>query len=410
MIVVQKFGGSSVATVEKIQAVARKVVETHRSGKSVVVVVSAMGNTTDDLLELVRSVSSNPPRRELDMLLSVGERIAMAVLSTAIHELGQDAVSLTGSQCGIVTTSSHSNARIMDVRPFRVQDELEAGRIVIVAGFQGSSYKREVTTLGRGGSDTTAVALAAALDAEACEIYSDVDGVFSADPRVVLDAQKLDELDYAEMQAMARHGAKVLNAQAVEFARRKQIALYARSTHGEGVGTVIRRVDGTLESEQRRLDAFGARGVAGSKNRLFLRYSVSPSGESQSMRLLEVLSGYDIVMANGSARDGRLDIVVGTENEPEPGVLAKLLLDEFGESVTVSRDLCTASVVASGIGGHARALCEGLRVLSEAGIDVESYASEGEALTYLVRSARYEDALRTLHTRFLGGQDEATKA
>jgi aspartate kinase len=194
--VVQKYGGSSVADVEKIQKVADRVAATQQAGKQVVVVVSAMGDTTDELLALARKVTDSPLRRELDMLLSAGERISMALLSMALNARGVPAVSFTGSQSGIVTNDSHTNAQIVEVRPFRVLDELERGKVVIVAGYQGVSYKKEVTTLGRGGSDTTAVALAAALDAEACEIYSDVEGVYTADPRVVPEAQRLSELSY----------------------------------------------------------------------------------------------------------------------------------------------------------------------------------------------------------------------
>ena len=240
-ILVQKYGGSSLCDLARVQKVAAKIVATRERGYDLVVVVSAMGDTTDDLLEMAKELSPNPSRRELDMLLSVGERISMALMSIAIQAHGHEAVSLTGSQCGIITTHSHANARIMDVRPFRVQDELAQGKIVIVAGYQGASYRRDVTTLGRGGSDTTAVALAGALGAKACEIYSDVDGVYSADPRVILTARQLEELSFEEMQEMARSGAKVLNEEAVEFARRSQIALYARSTHEEDrKGTVVR--------------------------------------------------------------------------------------------------------------------------------------------------------------------------
>jgi len=240
-IVVLKFGGSSVADLPRLQRVARHVVETAAAGFKVVVVVSAMGKTTNELLELARQINPNPSSRELDMLLTVGERISMALLSMAIQALGHDAVSLTGSQSGIITTASHSRARIIEVRPFRVLDELEAGRIVIVAGFQGTSYKREITTLGRGGSDTTAVALAAALGAERCEIYSDIEAVYTADPKVVLDAQRLSELSYEEMLELSRHGAKVLNAEAVEFARRAGIAIFTRSTFEPNrEGSVIR--------------------------------------------------------------------------------------------------------------------------------------------------------------------------
>ncbi|MFW5739038.1 MAG: aspartate kinase [Myxococcota bacterium] len=237
-IIVQKYGGSSVADVAKIRRVADKVVDTVRAGNQVVVVVSAMAKATDSLLDLAQqaaTVDGRPPapaRRELDMLVTTGERVSMALLSIAIQARGCNAISFTGSQCGILTNDRHFDARIIEVRPHRVEDELARGRIVIVAGYQGVSYKREITTLGRGGSDTTAVALAAALEADRCEIYSDVDGVYSADPRVVPDAQHIPEIDPEQLQEMAESGAKVLNAQAVEWARRRGIAIYARSSFG----------------------------------------------------------------------------------------------------------------------------------------------------------------------------------
>ncbi len=236
--VVQKYGGSSVSTPEKLGLVADRVAARQRSGARLCVVVSAMGKTTDELIALARRVAHNPPRRELDMLVSTGERISMALLAMALAERGCDAISFTGSQSGIMTNDRHSGARIIEVRPIRIEDELERGRIVIVAGFQGMSYRREITTLGRGGSDTTAVALAAALGAD-CEIYSDVDGVYSADPRLVPDAHHLPEVGYETMQELAEHGAKVLNAQAVEFARQKGITIHARQTHGSDRQTRI---------------------------------------------------------------------------------------------------------------------------------------------------------------------------
>src|SRR5258707_8683994 len=247
-IVVQKYGGSSVADVAKLKQVAHRVMRTRRQGHDLVVVVSAMGDTTDDLLALAKQVSPNPDRRELDMLLTAGERISMALLSIAIRDLGGEAVSFTGSQSGIITNDRHADARIIEVRPVRVQDELARGRIVVIAGYQGVSYKRDVTTLGRGGSDTTAVAMAAALGAEYCEICSDVDGVYTADPRVVPTARRIGTLSYEETQELAESGAKVLNAQAVEFAKEKGIAIFARATASPlpGVdptadGTVVRR-------------------------------------------------------------------------------------------------------------------------------------------------------------------------
>ncbi len=241
-VLVQKYGGSSVADVTRIGVVADRVVAAKKAGWDVVVVVSAMGKATDDLLALARRVAeaspgqahaphmSEPPRRELDMLLSTGERVTMALLSIAIHGRGAEAISFTGSQSGILTNDRHFDARIIEVRPHRIEDELARGKIVIVAGYQGMSYKREITTLGRGGSDTTAVALAAALGAERCEIYSDVDGVYTADPRVVAGPLHLPELDLATLAEMSECGAKVLNAQAVEWARRSKVVLHARRT------------------------------------------------------------------------------------------------------------------------------------------------------------------------------------
>src|ERR1700716_934641 len=247
-IVVQKYGGSSVADVNRLRLVAERIMRTKRQGHDVGVVVSAMGDTTDDLLGLAKQISANPDRRELDMLLSAGERISMALLSMAIRELGGDAISFTGSQSGIITNDRHVDARIIEVRPFRVQDELARRKIVVVAGYQGVSYRREVTTLGRGGSDTTAVAMAAALGAEYCEICSDVDGVYTADPRVVPDARRIGTLSYEETQELAESGARVLNAQAVEFAKEKGIAIYARATASAlpgddpaADGTLVRR-------------------------------------------------------------------------------------------------------------------------------------------------------------------------
>jgi len=240
-VIVQKYGGSSVADVDKIQRVAARVAETRARGSQVVVVVSAMGDTTDELLALARRVSPNPHRRELDMLLTAGERISMALLGMALHERKVEAVSFTGSQSGIITDGAHTNARILEVRPVRILEELGKGRVVIVAGYQGVSREKEITTLGRGGSDTTAVALAAALEAEVCEICSDVDGVYTADPRIVSGVKRLAELSHEEMQELALAGAKVLNAQAVEFARDRGITIHARSTFVAGPGTRVTR-------------------------------------------------------------------------------------------------------------------------------------------------------------------------
>ena len=219
-----------------------KIAKTKKEGYNIAVVVSAIGKTTNQLIEMAKSISPNPPKRELDMLLSTGERTTMALLCIALNELGIEAVSLTGSQAGIVTNDVHNDAKVIEVRPFRVQDEMEKGKVVVVGGFQGVSYRRDITTLGRGGSDTTAVALAAALNAERCEIYSDVPGVFSADPSIVAKAEHLPEISYQQMQEMSLAGAKVMNAAAIQFAKESNIAIYARSTFEPGKETIIRKL------------------------------------------------------------------------------------------------------------------------------------------------------------------------
>lgn len=238
-VIVQKYGGSSVENLEKLGAVADRIVACKRAGNNVVVVVSAMGKTTDELLSMAHRVTPTPPRRELDMLVSTGERISMALLCMAIDARGEQAISFTGSQSGLITNDRHFDARIIEVRPHRIEDELSRGRIVIVAGYQGMSYKREITTFGRGGSDTTAIALAAALDAKQAEIYSDVDGVYSADPRVVSGAQHLSDVDYETMESMSAAGAKVLHAKAVAYAREHKIRIAARSTFESDRQTLI---------------------------------------------------------------------------------------------------------------------------------------------------------------------------
>ena len=343
-IVVQKFGGSSVADVEKIKRVADRIAATRAQGQQVVVVVSAMGHTTDELLGLARQVSESPARRELDMLLSVGERITMALLSMALNARDIPAVSFTGSQSGIITNDSHNNARIVEVRPFRVQDELARERVVIVAGYQGVSYKREVTTLGRGGSDTTAVALAAALDAEACEIYSDVDGVYSADPRVVPEARRLAELSYEEMQELAEAGAKVLHAQAVEFAKERGIALYCRATAGSEGETVVRRSPPTR--------AGGAVGVASEGGLVQLS---TRSGELDALReLLAYLEEHQVAgkeiqfRSPGEGSGGQASLLLSRENLHDlTSIVARL--ERRAGGVTLREGVGAVSAIGSGI-------------------------------------------------------------
>ena len=393
-IVVQKYGGSSVADVEKLRRVAERVMRTRGQGHDVVVVASAMGHTTDELLAMAKQVSPNPERRELDMLLSAGERISMALLSMAIRELGGDAISFTGSQSGIITSDRHVDARILEVRPFRVQDALSQGKIVVVAGFQGVSYQKEVTTLGRGGSDTTAVAMAAALDAEYCEICSDVDGVYSADPRVVPGARRIGTLSYEETQEMAEAGAKVLNAQAVEFAKAKGIAIYARATSGplpgpdpSSDGTVVRRnpprMPGTVI------------GVA-SERELILVESDAPSDD-----LLSLLDERGVAGKQLQIVPERTNLVISRKNLHDEPRFRDALAARFGGHARLIDGLAAVSAIGAGINASYENVRRGADALKRAGIESAGAATSSFRITWMIPRDRTEDAVRTLHTLFI---------
>lgn len=396
-IVVQKYGGSSVADATKIRAVAQRVIRTRDLGHQVVVVVSAMGDTTDDLLQTAKKVSPNPERRELDMLLSVGERISMALLSMAIRDLGGDAISFTGSQAGIITNDRHVDARIIEVRPFRVQDELARGKIVIIAGYQGVSYRKEVTTLGRGGSDTTAVALAAALDAEWCEICSDVDGVYSADPRVVPQAKRIAAMSYEEMQEMAEAGAKVLNAQAVEFAKESGIAIYARATAQPppdhetlSDGTVVRKLGPRLPGR--------VAGVASEKDLFVLQATGDPEALLAFLDTHKVCGKQLHLAAVGGPGDG-LSVVLSRENLHEEERLRKLLSEQFRDSVRLMDGIGAVSAIGAGINTTYKNLRAGCAVLPSGkvlGISTSSFR-----ITWLLPQAEVDGAVRGLHRVFL---------
>ena len=389
-IVVQKYGGSSVADVDKIRKVADRVAATKAAGKDVVVVVSAMGDTTDELLALAKTLTDSPARRELDMLLSAGERISMALLSMALNARGVPAVSFTGSQSGIVTNDSHTNARIVEVRPFRVQDELERGKVVIVAGYQGVSYKREVTTLGRGGSDTTAVALAAALDAEACEIYSDVEGVYTADPRVVPDARRLAELSYEEMQELAESGAKVLNAQAVEFAKERGIAIYARATRG-GEETVVRklppRAPGRVVgvASETGLVSLSARAAdASTLDGLLALLDEHESGGKQ----------FHLDVPHGA---GTLSLVLSLENLHDFPRLRQDLAARFAARVTLREGVGAVSAIGAGINARFENVRRTLETLSSMGATVFGASTSSFRISVLLAETHVPEAVRRLH-------------
>ncbi|MEO6213491.1 MAG: aspartate kinase [Vicinamibacterales bacterium] len=394
-IVVQKYGGSSVADAEKIRAVAERVMRTVRAGHSVVVVVSAMGDTTDDLLALAKRISPNPDRRELDMLLSAGERIAMSLLSLAIRELGGDAISFTGSQSGIITNDRHVDARIIEVRPFRVQDELARGRVVVIAGYQGVSYRREVTTLGRGGSDTTAVAMAAALGAEYCEICSDVDGVYTADPRVVPDARRIGTLSYEESQELAESGARVLNAQAVEFAKAAGIAIYARSTSAPVPGTDP-SIDGTVVRRDAPRTPGTVVGVASERDVFVLQAAAGWEA------LLELLDARGVVgkqlhaAAHGTAGDG-VTLVISRENLHDEDRLRTDIRQSFDDNARLIDNISAVSVIGAGINATYGNVCAGNASLRNAGITSQGLSTSSFRVTWLVPRRSLDDAVRVLH-------------
>jgi aspartate kinase len=393
-VIVQKYGGSSVADVHKLTSVAERVMRTRSQGHDVVVVVSAMGDTTDDLLAMAKQVSPNPDRRELDMLLSAGERISMALLSMAIRQLGGDAISFTGSQSGIITNDRHVDARIIEVRPFRVQDELARGKVVVVAGYQGVSYKKEVTTLGRGGSDTTAVAMAAALDAEYCEICSDVDGVYSADPRVVPAAQRIATLSYEETQEMAESGAKVLNAQAVEFAKEKGIAIYARATQGPlpGIdpssdGTVVRRSPPRLPGM--------VVGVASERDIIILEGDAAPAD------VLALLDERGVPGKQLHIFNNRTTVAISRENLHDEPRLREALETRLGGRARLLDGMGAVSVVGAGINATYTNVRTGAEVLGAIGLVPAGTATSSFRITWMIPRERTNDAVRALHGRFI---------
>jgi aspartate kinase len=389
-IIVQKYGGSSVADLAKLSRVADWVVATKRAGHSVVVVVSAMGKTTDELLGLAhRAAESAGPgkavaRRELDMLLSVGERTSMALLTIAVQARGEAALSLTGSQSGIITNDRHFDARIIEVRPHRIEDELYHGKIVIVAGYQGMSYKREITTLGRGGSDTTAVALAAALSAERCEIYSDVDGVYSADPRNIADARHLPELDFTTMQEMAECGAKVLHARAVEWARRQNIAIHARKTEdfalrGAGRETRIHARPGE-----------NTRAVVVDRKVACLRCPASSVSA-----LLRACSAAELSLRDSVLHDGTYFVILPLTGVPSPETSLAALSQQV-PGLVVTRGIGTVSLVGVDAGTEATEVATTLHDLGDSPL---LFVSNPLRVSAVLPDAALSAAERALHAR-----------
>jgi aspartate kinase len=386
-IVVQKYGGSSVADTEKLKLVAKRIARTKAQGKKVVVVVSAMGKTTNTLIEKAKSLSAAPSRRELDMLLTCGEREAMALLSMAVTEEGLEAISFTGSQAGIMTNDRHSGARIVEVRPFRIEDELDRGKIVIVAGFQGVSYKREITTLGRGGSDTTAVALAGALRADYCEICSDVDGVYTADPRVVPAAELLASISHDEMLELAAQGAKVLHDASVEFARKSGIALYARATNKDGGGT---RVDFSPERERQ------VAAVTGQSNLVRVR----ARGGAAVEHCLQIIEASSIPLTHLDLEGKELRCWFTIADVPDWSSIQTKLANVLGDQVEFG-DEGAVTIVGHGIGSNPGVINKARASAVAAGVPLNAVSVSPLRVTLWCDKPHVDDLTRALHKAFI---------
>jgi aspartate kinase len=383
--VVMKFGGTSVADVARIKAVAKRLVAAREAGNRVVAVLSAMGDTTDELVRLAYEISPTPDPRELDMLISVGERVSCALAAMAIHDLGHEAISLTGSQAGIVTDTMHGKAKIVDVRARRIHEALDADRIVLVAGFQGVSTDYDVTTLGRGGSNLTAVALAAALGADACEMYTDVEGVFTADPRVVAGARKLHAVSYEEMLELAASGAKVLQLRSVEFARNHGVKLHVRSSFSDEDGTWIR------EEDERMLEKAIISGVTHTVEEAVYRVDgIGPAPLFQS--LADAGVSVDTIIQTGS------EIIFSAPLSDEAEV--ERTLDELGVSWSARDDLGKVSLIGAGMKSHPGVASRTFSTLAELGIQPEIVTTSPIKIACYVPRGDVERAVKALHGAF----------
>jgi aspartate kinase len=403
-LVVQKYGGSSVADAEGIKRVAKRIVETRQRGHDVVVAVSAMGDTTDDLLDLAGQVSPMPPARELDLLLTSGERISMALLAMAIAALGHEARSFTGSQAGVITDSAHGRARIIDVTPGRIQDAVAKGQIAIVAGFQGVSVDtKDVTTLGRGGTDTTAVALAAALGADVCEIYTDVDGVYTADPRIVPSARRLERVTYEEMMELAAGGAKVLVPRCVEYGRRFGVPIRVRSSFTSLPGTLV---TGSLEDTA--VEQAIISGVAHDRSEAKLTVVGVPDRPGTAAGIFEAVAAagvnIDMIVQNVSAAStGRTDVsftLPKTDGRTAVEAITAVQGDIGFSSIVYDDQIGKASLVGAGMRSHPGVSATFFKALSDAGVNIEMISTSEIRISVVTKADDLDTAVRAVHTAF----------
>ncbi|MFP4636639.1 MAG: aspartate kinase, partial [Nitriliruptoraceae bacterium] len=404
-IVVQKYGGTSVGDTDRMKRVADRIARAHRDGDQVVVVVSAMGKSTDELVAMASRVSEHPPERELDILLTSGERISMSLLAMALHDRGVPAKSFTGSQAGIITDAVHGKARIVDITPGRVQDALDGGNVVIVAGFQGVSQDtKDITTLGRGGSDTTAVALASALGADVCEIYTDVDGVFTADPRIVPTARKLDAVSYEEMLELAAQGAKVLQVRSVEFGRNHGVPIHVRSSFSYTTGTWVGPEEDKVE------DAIIS-GVAHDTSEAKVTVHAVPDRPGVASRMFTTLAdaniNVDMIVQNVSS-DGRTDIsftLPRGDTDKARGILEPLAEEIGAQDVRVDEDVAKVSLVGAGMKTHAGIAAKMFGALSAAGVNIEMISTSTIRVSVVIAKSDVETAVQAVHAVFGLGDD-----
>ena len=422
-LIVQKFGGSSVADAEGVKRVARRVVDTQKAGNDVVVVVSAMGDTTDELLDLAAEVTSNVvPSRELDMLLTAGERISTAILPMAINDLGAKAQSFTGSQAGMITDGVHGSARLVEVRPDRIRESVEAGNIAIVAGFQGMNRQSgDITTLGRGGSDTTAVALAAALNADVCEIYSDVDGVFTADPRIVPTAHKLDTITSEEMLEMAANGAKILHLRSVEYARRFNLKLHVRSSFSDLEGTIVVPEESAeltpIHLKEIPLEQPLISGVAHDRTRAKITVVGVPDVPGSAAKVFGLINeakvNLDMIVQNvPTDRPGVTDISFTLDQAQGDAALKalKAAQAELGfQEVIYNESVGKLSLVGAGMKTNTGVSFTFFEALSNAGVNIDMISTSEIRISVITELSKLDEAVRAVHTAFgLDAEGEAT--
>lgn len=394
-VIVQKYGGSSVSDVDKLKKIAEMIAAVKGEGYEVVAVVSAMGKTTNSLIEMAREISPNPSRREMDMLLTTGERTTMALLCIALNELGIDALSLTGSQAGIITDDRHNDAQVIEIRPIRVKDELRRGKVVVIGGFQGISFNKDITTLGRGGSDTSAIALAAALNAERCEIYSDVDGIYTTDPNIIKEAKHLPELSYQQIQEMAEAGAKVLNAQAVQFAKEENIKLYTRSTFDPGKETKIIEVSNK--------DLSGVRSIVYETE--IVRVIVN--NPSKIDLIANLLEEYHVAMkefqysALGKDSGYKCSFIISKSNIYNWEDIRDTLLTKLKDDIYLNESFSTLSIIGEGFSRSNKVLLESLNLLRDRGIEYYGVGTTSFRISILVERDLLEEAVKVCHNYWI---------